>query len=397
MRTLPFVALASLLLAAAGEPSERTLADAAADARSRNDAVATRAISELRAAGPDGVAALLATGDARGPVLDAVCAQKDCETSRLYWYTDLEAAKAAAAASGKPILTLRMLGRLDEELSCANSRFFRITLYPDPRINEVLREKFVLHWETVRPVPKVTIDMGDGRTLSRTLTGNSAHYVLDSRGRVVDVIPGLYGPKAFLGVLERARAIAVATAALEGKDRAQKLHSFHVNSREAIVAAWSTDLHRTGVRFDSPPRAFEENLAEASRDRWEAIAMLHPDDAVLSPESERAVAAKAPSAWTAGQRAPTKRAVENPMLRQFDVLQRSLSVDGIRNEYDLHRQVHRWVEEAGGEMIEDPKTMDERVYRDLFLMPLDDPWLGLSPDGAFSGITNDGRTETARR
>ena len=46
-------------------------------------------------------------------------------TSQLYWYTDLEAAKAQAKRLGKPILSLRLLGKLTDEFSCANSRFFR--------------------------------------------------------------------------------------------------------------------------------------------------------------------------------------------------------------------------------------------------------------------------------
>src|SRR6187551_2404363 len=109
------------------------------------------------------------------------------DTSSLTWFTDLDRALAQARRDRKPILSLRLLGRLDEELSCANSRFFRKSLYPDPQINRMLREQFVLHWESVRPVPLVTIDFGDGRRVVRTLTGNSAHLVLDWRGRPVDV------------------------------------------------------------------------------------------------------------------------------------------------------------------------------------------------------------------
>jgi hypothetical protein len=50
-------------------------------------------------------------------------------------------------------------------------------------------------------VPKVTIDFGDGRKLERTVTGNSAHYILTPDGEVVDCLPGLYGPQAFLNKL----------------------------------------------------------------------------------------------------------------------------------------------------------------------------------------------------
>lgn len=95
----------------------------------------------------------------------------------MYWYTDIEQAKAAARTSGKPILSLRLLGSLDQDLSCANSRFFRVALYPNVEISKLLQDPLILHWQSVRPVPKVTIDFGDGRKLERTITGNSIHYI----------------------------------------------------------------------------------------------------------------------------------------------------------------------------------------------------------------------------
>ena len=41
-------------------------------------------------------------------------------------------------------------------------------MYPEPRINQLLRDKFVLHWQSVRPVPVVTIDFGEGKPLEST-------------------------------------------------------------------------------------------------------------------------------------------------------------------------------------------------------------------------------------
>jgi hypothetical protein len=76
----------------------------------------------LRAQGPPALARLLQRYDdlAAGPArealertIDAVAAQRYATVSRLYWYTDLDSARAAAHATGKPILSLRMLGRLD--------------------------------------------------------------------------------------------------------------------------------------------------------------------------------------------------------------------------------------------------------------------------------------------
>ena len=56
--------------------------------------------------------------------LDNVSMQKDAYSSGLFWHTDLEKAKIEAKKQNKPILTLRLLGNLNEEYSCANSRFF---------------------------------------------------------------------------------------------------------------------------------------------------------------------------------------------------------------------------------------------------------------------------------
>lgn len=168
-------------------------------------------MQDIRRTGPEALATYLRHfGPTPSPNLDRICAQKDAHTSLLYWHTDLDAALAEARRTKRPILSLRLLGRLDQELSCANSRFFRKLLYPDAQINRVLREQFVLHWESVRAVPIVTIDFGDGRRVERTLTGNSAHLVLDWRGRPVDVLPGLFDRETFLGLLAQAQVYAKA-------------------------------------------------------------------------------------------------------------------------------------------------------------------------------------------
>lgn len=129
--------------------------------------------------------------------LDFIGGQKDNYASRLYWFTDLDKAKVLSQTEHKPILSLRLLGNLTDELSCANSRFFRTALYPNTKINKLLREEFILHWSSERPVPIVTIDMGDGRKIKRTLTGNSTHYLLSSDGTPLDALPGLNAPGAF--------------------------------------------------------------------------------------------------------------------------------------------------------------------------------------------------------
>ena len=230
MRTnIAAVFLVSMLIPFFAEAAPSRLADLARVARSGNPAEVTQAIATLREAGSAGMEAMLAacTDASCGDVLDRVCGVHDCADIRLFWYTDLDAAKAAARASGKPILSLRLMGRLDEEFSCANSRFFRTVFYNNREINELLRDHYVLHWRSVRPVPKVTIDFGDGNRLEQTLTGNSIHYVLDSRGRLLEPLPGLYGPAAFRSALDRVEQAARTAARLDDAEFARWITARH--------------------------------------------------------------------------------------------------------------------------------------------------------------------------
>ncbi len=199
--------LVLLLLVSTPAFAETNPETLAAKAISANAAESSQAIAKLRSMGPSGLNALfkvhaeeinrqisnpLAAETAEWlrikTALDAVSQQKDSYLGRLYWYTDFNQAQAEARASGKPILSLRLLGKLSEEFSCANSRFFRTVLYSNAEVSTRLRESYILHWESVRPAPRVTIDFGDGRKLERTLTGNSIHYILNSDGRPIDAL-----------------------------------------------------------------------------------------------------------------------------------------------------------------------------------------------------------------
>ena len=178
-------------------------------------------VKSLREAGPPGLEALLREAapqvaelrlnkvrlDADSilslrTAVDGVAGQRDAWASGLYWFTDLTAAKVEAVKTKRPILSLRLLGNLDEEYCCANSRFFRTVLYANEAVSKLLRGSYVLHWKSVRPAPLLTIDMGDGRRIKRTITGNSIHYLLDADGTVLNAFPGIYSPAGFMAALE---------------------------------------------------------------------------------------------------------------------------------------------------------------------------------------------------
>ena len=143
-RQLSFLLFAFLFFFSTNSFAKELPAVLAARAVSEDASEAAAAISELRAQGPVGLQSLLeanreaidqhvanptlkSTSDwlRITTALDGVSQQKDSYLSGLYWYTNLSDARRAATIVGKPILSLRLLGKLTDELSCANSRFFR--------------------------------------------------------------------------------------------------------------------------------------------------------------------------------------------------------------------------------------------------------------------------------
>jgi hypothetical protein len=326
-----------------------------------------------------------------------------------------------------------MLGKLTDEYSCANSRFFRSTLYANEEISRQLRENFILHWESVRPVPVITIDFGDGRVLKRTVTGNSAHYMLTPDGQPVDLLPGLYGPAAFQEWLSEAGDLSRACGELPIEERAAWLAEYHAQRLAAVEEAYQADLAQLGYvsayddldpQIDSadstvggegpdalaagelargkgeiempllaevlPLRLGEltANAEALSDDTWQAIAALHSGEAEIDDASRRLITAENPTAWQAARIAFFKSKVEDPILAMLENLENSIAIDTVRNEYLLHAQVHRWFVE--GSTPAELATFTERVYAELFLTPSSDPWLGLAPADTYTALQDGG-------
>ncbi len=402
---------------------------------SENPKESAPAITELRAMGQPGLDALFevygneiktrvadtsAGAQSRSwqrisAALDAVAQQKNSYASRLYWYTDFEKAKAAAKASGKPILFLRLLGNLSEEYSCANSRFFRTVLYANKTVSDALRERFILHWSSVRPAPKVTIDYGDGRKLERTLTGNSIHYILDSDGRVVDGLPGLYGPQAFLRGVVDAETFIKNNADKDPQARFMALLRYHKERVDSIGKLWAADAVKVGSSvpqsllpqatgsqsFDARVAArtaitksvSEVNIINAvaadvivlkestDLEAWVKIANLHEEDARLDKDSISLI--RRQNSLELGS-APN----EEQLSRIVGNFEKYLALDSVRNEYTMHSMLHAWL--SSGMIDTEIERLNARIYKDLFLTPNSDPWLGLYSPDTYTALDNGG-------
>lgn len=387
------------------------------------------------------------------PEIDAAAGQRDAVYSRLFWYTDLDAAKVAAKAQNKPILYLRMLGKLTDEYSCANSRFFRTVLYSNQRISSILRDQFILVWVSERPVPVATIDFGNGRVLKRTITGNSAHYVLDASGRVVDVLPGLLDPVTFEQIVTKAGIAATRGDTRHTSAAATELRQGWLEASRLLSPSESVPLEVFTDAESAGERALGKGVVELPM-----VRSLSPEPAskgtpsgrhalqtALNQTNNTPAKVAAPNAVKAGGRAEGKRLAEVRIVREivpandisgadgtfwdnlastrladasldaasitlmrsqyasmdqasFDRMvarfQKVLAVDSVRNNFWFRSQALAWLQQDPKISVE---ALNARVYSELFLTPATDPWLGLVGDDVYAAVTGGGCTSAACR
>jgi hypothetical protein len=373
--------------------------------------------------------------------IDRVAHQKYATVSRLYWYTDLASAKTAARKYGRPILHLRMLGKLDEELSCANSRLFRATLYANQDVSRFLRERFILYWSSERPVPHVTIDYGDGRRLERTATGNSAHYILDESGNVLDVLPGLYAPTAFVRELEGSLALAASVRDKSDDERAKALADYHgqrviaaernweglagmrwipgagqLLTQSTLAEAQRRTLVKSGMelnvlRFFAKGLA-PEALSEDQIEMWATAGQVLygiGDLTNATPQQMRFVSRDGLAMRRAQLPAPppvldeASRALVvrlhngvpselHATGQQLDAmiarLEQAIVADSALNQLRLRPQIAREIVRRSGRT--DFDTLNAWVYAEVFRTPKEDAWLGILPRNVFTGLLGDG-------
>jgi hypothetical protein len=402
--------------------STNSISILAEQAVSGNEVESAEAIRKLREMGPEGLNGLFTTYAADikahretgqesenwkkiAAALDTVAMQKDSYAAQLYWYTNLEEAKRAARSSDKPILTLRLLGNLNEEFSCANSRLFRSILYPNSEISKYLRENYILHWKSVRPAPRVTIDFGDGRKIERTLTGNSIHYILDDTGRIIDALPGLYSPKAFMIYIAQGKRVndSIDMQTDREKDiallRYRKLSFDRIKERrDSAVSMAKVILTQPKTGTDAiiaAPRAMAKMIVtneisilevydtfarfelQIDLTDWQKLANLYSPDPKIDPQS---------TAFIRRQNAKTGL-TEPEFAGMFAKLNNFIALDTTRNDFLYHTKLYEWLNRGS---VGDLENFNTRVYADIFQTPNSDKWLGLYSTDVYTALDGNG-------
>jgi hypothetical protein len=224
-------------------------------------------------------------------------------------------------------------------------------LFSDPRVSSYIRTNFVAAWEAVRPVPIVEIDFGNGRKLKRTVNGNIATYICTPSGRVVDVIPGLNTPEAYLESLRYAVNLYQASLA-----------SFEKTVIEYHTANLTTPTIYEWVRNDFA-KSMVERLMRMSLDKRQELADKKGMGLRIVERTDRA-----------------KKEIEQPVRKLTAEELELLAADTEINRKERKPVIHRILSEK----VVGPAEITKRIYKEALHCDLDDPYLGLV-SSAFNG------------
>ena len=113
-------------------------------------------------------------------------------------------------------------------------------LFSSREVADQINATFEPAWESVRPVPLVTMDFGNGHTVKRTLQGNIATYVCGPDGTAYDVLPGIYTPDVYRRELGACAALAESLRALRGDVCSVRLRDYHARQAAALQVSKTT-------------------------------------------------------------------------------------------------------------------------------------------------------------
>jgi hypothetical protein len=220
-------------------------------------------------------------------------------------------------------------------------------LFSNSEVAASINRWFEPVWESVRDVPTVSVDFGHGVTVTRTLHGNIATWVCDSRGEVLDVLPGIYEPATYISRLDQLRLLA--NYVEQPGSRNDQLRVYHQGQVTAL-----------SEKQPAPRFVNTAGMAKAAIERRTVAALV--------PGVPDALEAKP----ALGPLAPLQaRGVELGMDQ--DLWARLIADTGI-NERQRRLQIHEKLVSAHGVH---PAELTRWLYREVLRSDLDDPYLGL--------------------
>ena len=216
-------------------------------------------------------------------------------------------------------------------------------MFSKQELAEFISARFEPVWESMRPVPIVHIDFGNGKVLTRTLHGNILTAVCDADGRVLDALPGIYTEKEYLHQLGQFSLLARYIRMQPVEKRAEALRAYHHRQAESL-------------KRNQRPDEFAINLKAAAVTK-RAIEM--PVEIILTAAKPVAMDPKDPP---------------NPVDKHDVADWRELAEDTRLNESTRRRQIHEILAAVGSVP---PASVTGSIYKDVLHADLEDPYLGL--------------------
>lgn len=266
-------------------------------------------------------------------------------------------------------------------------------LFSNDRIARSINETFEPAWQSVRDVPLVRIDFGQGNVLTRTLNGNIATYICTADGQVLDVLPGIYEPQTYQDRLAQLALLHRWLQQRDGTSPDEKLARYHRTQGEALargdaphVVAGSAGRARAATRLDVTKTAVVERPLKLVLKAAPAGAVANHASGlprgygVLAGVGALGIAVANHAGGLPGgypeyaepprsPKAASATKSENP-----SALLESLVNDTKLNETARRGKIHERLADSGPVT---PAELTKWLYRDVLDTDLDDPHLGL--------------------
>jgi len=216
-------------------------------------------------------------------------------------------------------------------------------LFSRDDVANFINANFEPAWESVRPVPMIHIDFGNGTKLTRTLNGNIATYATTAEGQVLDIIAGIYDPEGYKTRLAQLQLLANYVDQQGKEKRAERLRQYHKDVAEALK------------KDEAVPQFINAAIMSKARIEGGLKAMLVKG---------------AKNAKPAAPATPPGKDLKPDELANF----KYLLEDTRANETIRRRQVSEMLTATGAVL---PTAIVKKLYKDILLADLDDPYLGL--------------------
>jgi hypothetical protein len=213
-------------------------------------------------------------------------------------------------------------------------------LFSQERVADFINRSFEPVWESVRPVPIVRIDFGNGNFLTRTLHGNILTSVCTADGLVLDALPGIYTESAYLHQLDLLLHLAKLAQSAPAGEREARIVAYHRGQADLL----------------------QKQITEVAAAYITKGSIEQPVKKIIQPAKN----ARADAAI---------REAKPPLTAAEDVARwKELEEDTRLNERSRRWQIHELLTAKG---LVRPDKITRPIYKDVLHADLDDPYLGL--------------------